>query len=1011
MRIALVSHGLPPRDRTGVEIHSLDLARALVSAGHQVEVFAPQREPELPHLALRREVRAGLGITRLITNVDPADPAELQELPGVAQAFAVFLERVSPDVVHFQHLARLGLSLIDEARQRHIPTVYTAHDFYPANAWYTGLKPDLTPLELADSKATADCDLARAFLSRAGVAGDSHLGVLESELMPEQWAALTALLAGDAGAAGFSEDEVKLARDRRMELDQRRRAAFAAVDLLLAPTEYLAERLHAAGVGALPPKVVPCGIDTEILDEVPAPSFTDKGTADNPLRCGYLGALVKHKGVDVLLEAFDGLAGASLAIFGMAHDPTYQRKLVERADGERVRFMGAYRPQQVAQALAQFDLLIVPSIWPENAPFVIREAFAAGRPVIASAVGALGESVRDGVDGQLVPAGDADALRAALEACVADPTRVANWATEIAPVRTLAEQVGDLEEWYARLVEVKEPRTTCADGAGEAGEDVLGEVDSTRAMPAHVRSFSVRVAELEALTVDELLERACGGLDKLAQGCDLPCGDAAWLAALASGSSLADRVREGGRSAGWLRSVFSDQESARESLAERASWRESQAQAEHERAHWLEQTLADKERALAAEADLRAEAERACRSLEEEKGWLADVAEDQGRAGEWLQGTLAESAEERDWLKGQWADAQVERDWLKGQFADAQEERDWLREQVTSALGERDWLKDQLAAARREGAWLKDRGQVDGERLVWLEQSLKERQAESRWLAESLDGAREELTWVQGRLDEVASTGETIADDRDRAQAALEAVKQESVWLGGVLEHRVKEIEWLRGSFAALQESGRESEEEHTDERRQWEANLTRLLEDAENLNKELKELNGEREALNGELLALRNHELWVRDELTGLARQVTWAAAPGEVEMDGEVEVESQASVGGHVPPAQIAGRVDRAHRVLRALEEELRWRRGEMEQAQAVADSWTSRGLSGELRSRVRSWQAADQEGADDGGGGDGGVDHGGVGAPEAEDAEMQDDQPRPAAGSDDPFGEGGC
>ncbi|MCB9913645.1 MAG: glycosyltransferase [Planctomycetes bacterium] len=64
--------------------------------------------------------------------------------------------------------------------------------------------------------------------------------------------------------------------------------------------------------------------------------------------------------------------------------------------------------------LAAADVVAVPSLWPENAPFVIREAFAAGRPVLASDTPALRESVSDGVDGRLLPQGDVAAWRAAL---------------------------------------------------------------------------------------------------------------------------------------------------------------------------------------------------------------------------------------------------------------------------------------------------------------------------------------------------------------------------------------------------------------------------------------------------------------------------------------------------------------------------------------------------------------------------------------------------------------------
>lgn len=917
MRIALVTHGLPPQCRTGVEVHTLGLARALAAAGYEVEVFSPLREPALPHLALRHEVRGELGITWLVTNAHPADPVELQELPGVAAAFAVFLERQRPDVVHFQHLARLGLSLIDEARRRGIPTVYTAHDFYPANAWYTGVGPDLAPLDLADSEATARCDLARAWLDRIGVVGDTHLGVLPDELKEGQWETLRAILSGDFGDSGLTEEEVRIAIERRNDLDHRRSEAFQAVDLLIAPTEYLSNRLHEAGVGAVPPKVIACGIDTSSLAET-APIRPVSGDG-GPLRFGYLGVLAKHKGVDVLLDAVKGLEGASLSVFGTAHDPTYLRSLREKADTERVRFEGAYEPDRVVDCLSRFDVLIVPSVWPENAPFVIREAYAAGRPVIASDVGALAESVRDGLDGRLVPAGDTDALREALEACVADPKVVKTWAEGIEPVRTLAEQVSDLGEWYGRLLERNVAPEEPADRGRGRGR-----------MPAHAIDFAERVRTVQDLPTEVLLKQAFDGLDHLAEGFGLEGGAAAWLEAVTCGSPLADRLREGGRSAGWLRSVFADQESAQDALLERVVWREGQAQKQRERADWLQETLEGKKHALDAEAALREEAEKACRSLAEEKDWLRD------------------SIETKEQEEG----------WLKEQLTGADDERTWLREQLTEADTERGWLADKFEAQEAE--------------RLWLQQSLKERQAECRWLTKSLEGSREELAWVKGRLDELSTDSETTSSDRDQAQAALDAVKQEREWLQGVLEHRIKEVEWLRSSFDALQKTGRETGEQQETLQRQLGASLERL---------------------DGELLALRNHELWVRDELAQLARQVTLASGDGSQDTDPRK--------GGHMAPEEIAGHVDRAHRALRAMEEELRWRKGEMENALAASGSWMSRGLSAGLHRRVRSWATmaglveAPEEPSETTGGG---------GTPEPDRAATPE-------GTDDPFGEGGC
>lgn len=70
--------------------------------------------------------------------------------------------------------------------------------------------------------------------------------------------------------------------------------------------------------------------------------------------------------------------------------------------------------------MARADWVVVPSLWWENAPLVIEEARAAGRPVIASGIGGMAERVADGVDGLHVPPGDAAALAETMRAAT-DP--------------------------------------------------------------------------------------------------------------------------------------------------------------------------------------------------------------------------------------------------------------------------------------------------------------------------------------------------------------------------------------------------------------------------------------------------------------------------------------------------------------------------------------------------------------------------------------------------------------
>jgi len=71
---------------------------------------------------------------------------------------------------------------------------------------------------------------------------------------------------------------------------------------------------------------------------------------------------------------------------------------VEKA-GDRVRFYGSYRSAELPGLMKDVDWMIIPSIWWENSPVVIQEAFLHGRPIIASNIGGMAEKVTHGVDG------------------------------------------------------------------------------------------------------------------------------------------------------------------------------------------------------------------------------------------------------------------------------------------------------------------------------------------------------------------------------------------------------------------------------------------------------------------------------------------------------------------------------------------------------------------------------------------------------------------------------------
>ncbi len=100
--------------------------------------------------------------------------------------------------------------------------------------------------------------------------------------------------------------------------------------------------------------------------------------------------------------------------------PDLRRRVAELDLDGRVRFSGPLNRDAVLMLFRAADASLLTSSW-ENFPHTVVEALAAGTPVIATAVGGVPELVRDGENGLLVPAGDHDALAAAIRRLIGEP--------------------------------------------------------------------------------------------------------------------------------------------------------------------------------------------------------------------------------------------------------------------------------------------------------------------------------------------------------------------------------------------------------------------------------------------------------------------------------------------------------------------------------------------------------------------------------------------------------------
>ncbi|MHB1295279.1 MAG: glycosyltransferase family 4 protein [Anaerolineae bacterium] len=378
MRILYVVHQYLPRHRAGTEIYAHALARA-VGQAHDVLVYCGEPAMDGGPVASADDTYEGVSIHRAAAYVGPRREAPWQTYDrtyrnsAIEADFVGVLERFRPDVVHIQHLKGLSAGILGRIAMGGVPMVMTLHDYWAICPNAQRVRP-----------GGVICEGPHMHLECAGCAAE-RVG------MPAlRWAA-------PLMAPAFSAYAHHLRRQMRQ------------VARYIAPSAFLRDRYVAAGYPAARFVQWENGLDLERLTAgMAAPRDAFRG------HVAFIGSLAWQKGAHVLVEAFHELAqsGATLRIWG---DPTtfpkFSASLAATVAGEpNIHLEGALDHNRVGEALAWADVLVAPSLWWENSPVTIQEAYACGVPVVASRLGAVAEKVRHERDGLLFAPGDAKDL-------------------------------------------------------------------------------------------------------------------------------------------------------------------------------------------------------------------------------------------------------------------------------------------------------------------------------------------------------------------------------------------------------------------------------------------------------------------------------------------------------------------------------------------------------------------------------------------------------------------------
>jgi len=408
-RVMVVAHGHVDISRGGAEMVAAHLARGLRSRGIETLLVARTAAPS-PGASVFSTHEEGREIL-FHTGVSDHFLFRCRTAEHVWRDFAGLLERFRPQVIHFHHYAHMGIELIRQARLScpDARIVLTLHEYLPICA-NQGQMVRRGTLALCERSSPAEC--ARCFPGKSP--GDFFL------------------------------------RKRYLQ------SVLSDVDVFVSPSRFLRQRYVEWG---LPPDSILVLENAQPRARRIPPRSIGPGESRN--RFGYFGQLNPYKGVDLLLEAAAlvhadigdsfhvDVHGANLS----AQEPEFRVKVRQLADAAKtvVSLHGEYTPADLGSLMARVDWVVVPSIWWENSPLVIQEAYAHGRPVIAADIGGMREKVREGVGGLLFAARDARALAKRMTSAMKDTTLFDDAVASLpAPL--------DIDPWVdAHLAAVYEP--------------------------------------------------------------------------------------------------------------------------------------------------------------------------------------------------------------------------------------------------------------------------------------------------------------------------------------------------------------------------------------------------------------------------------------------------------------------------------------------------------------------------------------------------------------------------
>lgn len=383
----------------GSETYYFELGKLLEEHGHEVAYFSMENEKNIKTGNKEYFVKASdmnsKDVTKALSVIYSKENKKVMEKA---------LDEFKPDIVHINNFQRqLTASVIDAAKERNIPVVFTAHDVQAICPAILMMDPNRNICEACMGGKYINCIKKKCIKSSML---KSVLGAIEGSYY----------------------------RNTKVYTNK--------IDFVLPPSEFYMNKLIKDGI--------PKDKITYIHNFIDVDAF-DVKTEDDGYAL-YFGRLSREKGIINLINAFAKLEKGTLYIAGDGPEKAEVEEVIKENKLEkRVKLLGFLNKDEMKETVRKCKFVVVPSIWYENCPYSVIETLCTGKPVIGADIGGIPELVKDNENGFIYKYDDVNALANKMKTLFEDDKLVKKFSKQ---AKEIAKEQYSKENYYKKIMKI-----------------------------------------------------------------------------------------------------------------------------------------------------------------------------------------------------------------------------------------------------------------------------------------------------------------------------------------------------------------------------------------------------------------------------------------------------------------------------------------------------------------------------------------------------------------------------